>query len=146
MNQRVSVQLALLFVIIHLMFSSSSLLIGVVTKDAAIISSTSVFTKNGVAMREDFDWIRQLGDDCLVGIQGDSSDCEFLLSQLESSNRDHEMKFGRSLTCQSAAHLCRKIIAKYLRSGQLKVCALIAGWNSEQNCPLLYWLDSIGKI
>ena len=124
--------------------SLSSLLVGVVTNDAAIICSSSVLSKNGVAMREDFDWIRQLGEDCLVGVQGDSSDSEFLLMQLESSNRDHELKFGYSLSCRSIAHLCRRIISKFLRSNQLKVSVLIGGWNSNIGRPSLYWLDSIG--
>lgn len=125
--------------------SLSSLLVGVVTKDAAIISSSSVFSKNGVAMREDFDWIRQVGEQCLVGIQGDSSDCSFLLSQLESSNRDHLLTFGRSLPSSSVAHLCRRIIYKFLRSNQLKVSVLIAGWNNDRNCPSLFWLDASGE-
>ena len=124
--------------------SLSSLLVGVVTNDAAIICSSSVLTKNGLAMREDFDWIRQLGENCLVGVQGDSSDSEFLLMQLESSNRDHELKFGSSLSCRSIAHLCRRIISKFLRSNQLKVSVLIGGWNSNIGRPSLYWLDSIG--
>jgi 20S proteasome alpha/beta subunit len=123
---------------------SSSLLIGVVTKDAAIISSTNVFEKNGVAMRGDYDWIRQLGEECLVGVQGDSSDCDFLLTQLESSNGEHLLRYGRSLPSKSIANLCRKIIAKYLRVNQLKVSVLIAGWNRDENCPSLHWLDSIG--
>ena len=122
----------------------SSLLVGVVTKDAVIISSSNAFTKNGVTMRGDFDWIRQVGDHCFVGVQGDSSDCEYLLTQLESSNRDHVLTFGRSLPSGSVAHLCRRIIAKFLRSNQLKVSVLIAGWNSDRNCPTLFWLDSIG--
>lgn len=134
------------FLLTLLTTSFSSLLVGVVTRDAAIISSSGVLSKNGVAMREDFDWIRTLGEACLVGIQGDSSDCEFLLTQLESSNRDHELKFGYSLSCRSVAHLCRRIVAKFLRSNQLKVSVLIAGWNSKIDCPSLYWLDSIGKI
>jgi 20S proteasome alpha/beta subunit len=124
--------------------SFASLLIGVVTSDSVILSSNNVLSKNGVAMRGDFDWIRQLGDDCLVGVQGDSSDCDFLLSQLESSNRDHQMTFGRSAPCRSVAHLCRRIIAQYLRSKQLKVSVLIAGWNYNTNRPSLFWLDSIG--
>ena len=126
--------------------SSSSLLVGLVTKDAAIIGSSSVFAKNGVAMREDFDWIRQLSGDCLVGVQGDSSDCEYLLSQLESASRDHELTFGRPLPCRSVAHLCRRIIARFLRSNQLKVSVLVAGWNSDLNQPSLFWLDSIGNM
>ena len=114
------------------------------TKDAAIIGSSSVFDKNGVAMSEDYEWVRQLGDDCLVGVQGDSSDCEYLLSQLESASRDHALTFGHSLSCRSVAHLCRRIIAKFLRSSQLKVSVLIAGWNNDISQPSLFWLDSIG--
>lgn len=124
--------------------SFASLLIGVVTSESVILSSNNVFSKNGVAMRGDYDWIRQMGDDCLVGVQGDSSDCDFLLSQLESSNRDHQMTFGRSAPCRSLAHLCRRIIAQNLRSKQLKVSVLIAGWDCDTNCPSLFWLDSIG--
>ena len=131
--------------IILLATGLSSMLIGVVTKDAVILSSNNIFSKNGVAMRGDFDWIKQLGDDCLVGVQGDSSDCDFLLSQLESSNRDHQMTFGRSLSCRSVANLCRRIIAKFLRSNQLKISVLIAGWDSTKDLPLLFWLDSIGS-
>ena len=130
---------------VNTLFASSSLLIGVVTKDSVILSSNNVFSKNGVAMRGDFDWIKQLGDDCLVGFNGDSSDCDYLISQLESSSRDHQMTFGRSLPCRSVAYLCRKIIAKHLRSGQLKVNILVAGWNYDSDLPSLYWLDSIGK-
>jgi 20S proteasome alpha/beta subunit len=130
--------------IIILATGLSSMLIGVVTKDAVILSSNNVFSKNGVAMRGDFDWIKQLGDDCLVGVQGDSSDCDFLLSQLESSNRDHQMTFGRSLSCRSVANLCRRIISKFLRSNQLKISVLIAGWDGTKGLPLLFWLDSIG--
>lgn len=138
--------LLLIFIYLITLFSCSlsSLLVGLVTKDAVIISSTSVFEKNGVAMRGDYDWIRQLGDECLVGVQGDSSDCEYLLTRLESSDRDHRLKFGRSLPSRSIANLCRKIISNLLRSQQLKVSVLIGGWNHEKNCPSLYWLDSIG--
>lgn len=132
-----------LFMVI-LATSFSSMMIGIVTKDAVILSSNNVFSKNGVAMRGDYDWIKQLGDNCLVGVQGDSSDCDFLISQLESSNRDHQMTFGRSLSCRSVANLCRRIIAKFLRSNQLKISVLIAGWDSSKDLPLLFWLDSIG--
>ena len=134
-----------IFIILSYM-CSASLLIGIVTRESVLLSSNNVFSKNGVAMREDYDWIKQLGEDCLVGVQGDSSDCDFLLSQLESANRDHMMTFGRSAPCRSIAHLCRRIIAQFLRSKQLKVSVLIAGWNYHTDRPSLFWLDSIGMI
>ena len=143
-NVIMSILMTVSVLMVFASMSFASLLIGVVTSDSVILSSNNVFSKNGVAIRGDFDWIRQLGDDCLIGVQGDSSDCDFLLSQLESSNRDHQMTFGRSAPCRSVAHLCRRIIAQYLRSKQLKVSVLIAGWNYNTNRPSLFWLDSIG--
>lgn len=125
----------------------ASMLIGLITKDAALLSSTSDFNKNGVAMRADYDWIKQIGQNCLVGLQGDSSDCDYVVTQIESMNRDNELTYGdKSLSCRSIAHLFRRIIANNLRSRQLRVCALIAGWDHERNRPVLYWLDSIGSI
>ena len=125
----------------------ASLMIGMVTKDAAILSSTSDFNKNGVAMRADYDWIQQIGQHCLMGLQGDPSDCNFIASQIEAINREHELTYNdRSLSCRSIAHLFRKIIANHLRKNRLQVCAMIAGWDHERDCPVLYWLDSIGSL
>ena len=125
----------------------SSMLIGLITKDAALLSSTSDFNKNGVAMRADYDWIKQIGTNCLVGLQGDSSDCDYVVTQIESINRDNELTYAdQSLSCRSIAHLFRRIIANNLRTRQLRVCALIAGWDHERNRPVLFWLDSIGSI
>ena len=140
-------QLCLLIVLLYISFPlvELSLLFGVVTKDAALICSTSEFSKNGVTMRSDFDWIRKLGEECLVGLQGNPSDCEYLMSILESANREHQLAYAdRSMSSHSIAHLCRRVIANSLRSNQLKVCALISGWNREANAPVMYWLDSIG--
>ena len=125
----------------------ASLLVGLVTKDAAVLSSTSDFIKNGVAMRADYDWIRPVGAQCLVGLQGDSSDCNHVMSLLESANREHELMFAdRPLSCKSIAYLFRRIVAVNLRSGQLRVCGMVAGWDTEKGRPTLYWLDSIGSV
>ena len=125
----------------------ASLMIGMVTKDAAILSSTSDFNKNGVAMRTDYEWIQQIGQHCLMGLQGDPSDCNFISSHIEAINREHELTYNdRSLSCRSIAHLFRKVIANHLRKNRLQVCAMIAGWDHERDCPVLYWLDSIGSL
>jgi 20S proteasome alpha/beta subunit len=70
------------------------MLIGLVTKDAAIISSTRTLSTNGVTMKGDFDWIHQIGGNILVGLHGDPSDCAFFLNQLQSLNRNHEGNFS----------------------------------------------------
>lgn len=142
-----SVFLSIGMIVISIVVVDSSMLIGLITKDAALLSSTSDFNKNGVAMRADYDWIKQIGRNCLVGLQGDSSDCDYVITQIESINRDNEMTYtDQSLSCRSVAHLFRRIIANNLRTRQLRVCALIAGWDHERNRPILYWLDSIGSI
>ena len=98
-------------------------------------------------MRADYDWIHQIGQHCLMGLQGDASDCNFISSHIEAINREHELTYNdRSLSCRSIAHLFRKTIADHLRKNRLQVCAMIAGWDRERDCPVLYWLDSIGSL
>lgn len=50
-------------------------------------------------MKQDFDWVRPVGSKALVGMYGDSSDCEFLFDHLVAMNRDHELSFGVSIVC-----------------------------------------------
>jgi hypothetical protein len=127
--------------------ASASVLFGFVTKDAAYLSSTGQYETGGVVRTNSMEWITPLGENMIVGVVGDSSDCDFLRGKLEAANVEHKLSYdGESLRCEAMANYCRGIIAKYLRSpNALNVECMIAGCDAA-GAPVLFWLDSIGSI
>ena len=147
---------------IFLSCTTASVLFGFTTPDASYISTSASISHSGVTIRNDFDWVREI-DGSLVGIQGEVSDCEELFSILRAKTVAHSISFdGRSLPCNSIAHLCQTIISQRLRTEQrLNVNILIAGWDkdsgadgdtmfekreNQRGIPKLYWLDDIGSL
>jgi 20S proteasome alpha/beta subunit len=138
----------LFFLSISMSTAGSSLLFGFRTADASVITSTGIYENSGgVVINEGYRYITPLGDDMVVGIIGDLSDCNLLRVEMETANVEHKLSYGgASLQCEAMANLCRSIIAKYLRrANPLNVECMIAGCDSEGD-PKLFWLDSIGSI
>ncbi len=128
--------------------ASASLLFGFATKDAAFLTSTSVYENGGgVVINENIKVLTSLGDDMAVGIIGDISDCALLRAELETANVEHKLSYGgSSLQCEAMANYCRSIIGKYLRTANpLNVECMIAGCTNEGD-PQLFWMDSVGSI
>eukprot|EP01038_Epipyxis_sp_PR26KG_P013858 gene13858-18585_t len=125
---------------------------GLRNSDSVYLTSTSIFTpyegqRGGTAMREDFDWIKVIGNNTLLALQGDMSDCEYLFQAISSANSLYELKHeSRSMTVNEIANLCRFRISNNLRKQPLKVNILIAGWDEIVHQPKLYWLDQIGSL
>ena len=147
---------------------SSSVLFGFKSKDASFISASTALSHSGVTIRDNFDWIRTIGE-TLVGFNGDTSDCEDLFNVLDMQNEAYALNFdGKCLSCEAIAHLCQRIISQRLRTNQrMDVSLLIAGRTKvitdgaieepteddnavevggSAGVPKLFWLDSIGSL
>lgn len=127
--------------------ASAKSIFGIRTKDSAYISTLSSVDYNGVNLLDGFEWIREVGG-CLIGIQGDISDCEECFMLIETENCEHELTFnGRPLSCSAIAYTCRHLIAKRLRTNKrLTVNMIIAGWDRVNHLPQLYCIDEIASI
>jgi len=127
--------------------SSNKSIFGIRTKDSAFISTLSSVDYNGVTLLDGFQWIREVGG-CLIGIQGDISDCEECFKLLELKNYRHELTFNdRPLSCRTLAYSCRFMIARRLRTNQrMMINVIIAGWDRVNDCPQLYCIDEVASI
>ena len=98
--------------------TSNKSIFGIRTKDSAYISTLSTVAYNGVTLLDDFQWIREIGG-CLIGVQGDISDCEMCFDLIATMNMNHELNFNdRSLDCRAIAYMCRQMIASRLRTNE----------------------------
>lgn len=127
--------------------ASAKSIFGIRTKDSAYISTLSSVDYNGVNLLDGFQWIREVGG-CLIGIQGDISDCEECFMLIETQNCDHELTFNsRPLSCSAIAYTCRHLIAKRLRTNKrLTINVIIAGWDRVNDRPQMYCIDEIASI
>jgi len=134
----------------HVVGAASGNMFGLITKEAVLLTTTSTFHgPSGVLMQSDMNWITPLaGNQTLLGLRGDPSDCDFLRGQLELVCNEHTLNFnGRPLCCSAVANYCRHVISKHLRSSKpLRVEVLIAGWDAVADKPALYWLDEVGAM
>ena len=137
-----------IILLVYILDASASLLFGFRTKDAAYLTSTSVYENGGgVVIDDHMKVLTPLGNDMVVGIIGDYSDCDLLRAELETANVEHKLSFGgSSLQCEAMANYCRSVIGKYLSStNPLNVECMIAGYTHEGG-PQLFWMDSVGSI
>eukprot|EP01041_Mallomonas_annulata_P009205 gene9205-19088_t len=128
--------------------SSSSLIFGAVMKDSVVLTASRNLSPNGATtIRQDYDWVIQIGDKVVVAVNGDSSDCEHLLGILMDENREYFLTLGRNLPCKLLANFCRRLISEKIRSpSRLKANFLFGGWDDEMNSPVLIWVDSVGAV
>ena len=69
-------------------------IMGLVTEESVILASSSELEKNGVRMLGRFDRIKPLNDHTLIALSGDDSDCDMILTQIESVCAQHMLEFG----------------------------------------------------
>lgn len=127
----------------------SSIVFGLVANDVSLISGSCNFVSpSGVILRQDFDWITQIGESILFALDGDPSDCSYVMDCVLEKHRDHMLSFGRDIPCKILANYCRRLIAERLRSSteNLKVNILAAGWDITNNQPEMYWIDRVGAL
>lgn len=145
-----SVAISLLFLVLGtltLVPSHATILIGVVSKDSAVLSSSSGFVSNQVNIAEGARCVYTIGSQVIAGIQGDASDCDYVRGKLEAFEREKALQFAGRICCRTLAYYCRQIISDHLRSpNRLQVNVLIAGMDAATKKPLLFWLDQVGSL
>ena len=145
-----------------------STILGVKTSDSVLLSSTCDFAPGNTMMRSDYDWIEYINDNTLIGLHGDSADCQTLLENLKAADRDYRLntadifeididinyslenneKYKKLLNIPPAslAYYCRKIIADMLRKRPLNVNCIIGGWDHDKCKPCLFVIDRLASI
>ena len=138
----------------NVLSDKGAVMFGFTTPDASYVSFNPSLGHNGVTLKNDFAWARQVGES-YVCIQGDVADCEEIFSFLKSQNTAHSLDFSeKPMSTRVLAHVCRSLISERLRtSRRLNVNALVAGFekSSDTNSvsggkPVLYWLDDVGSL
>ena len=124
----------------YLLSGLDAVLMGMVTSDTVLLSSTSDFAPNKVRMKDDFDMMENFGNTMLVAFQGDPTICTIVCDYLKRSCDEYYLNSKKKLSCASIAHLCQNVIAEHLLGSNINL--LIAGIESGK--PRLYTVDNVG--
>ncbi|RYH15421.1 hypothetical protein EON65_31780 [archaeon] len=136
----------LFYVLLLSSYVNCSLLFGFKGKDSVVLSSSSKLGPNGLTLKSDFQFIRSLTDDTIVGFFGDHSDIEFLHGELIKLCKEEETLHGRTLSTTTLAEHCRYIITQHFGNHPLSLNVLIAGMCSRNKKAQLYLVDAIGSM
>eukprot|EP00164_Ancoracysta_twista_P001432 GFYU01001867.1.p1 GENE.GFYU01001867.1~~GFYU01001867.1.p1 ORF type:complete len:210 (-),score=71.25 GFYU01001867.1:343-930(-) len=118
-------------------------ILGIATKDFAILAADATVAHSILVQKADEDKILSLDSTKLLASGGDAGDRVAFSEYLQKYMNLYELQNGYGLSTKAAAHFARNELATAIRKGPYMTNIILAGYDEKRGAEM-YWCDYLG--
>ena len=104
----------------------------------AVIVTDTASVQQIIVQKDDMEKTMDLDSHKLMALSGPKGDCVYFGEYIQANMKLYELRNGSKLSTAAAANFTRNNLAEALRKGPYQVNILLAGYDADEDEPVLY--------
>jgi 20S proteasome alpha/beta subunit len=117
--------------------------VGLCGPEWVLVAADSSLSSSIICMSEDYDRIAEIDGRHLLGMSGETGDCQQLSEYIQGNVALYRYRNSVELSTNEISHYLRSVLAEALRKSPYEVNVLLAGYDGKAS---LYYLDYLGTL